>query len=92
VEKERLVVPWADGDQVQFRPPFQDAVFKNEVAGTQAEVILDLLLDAGGFYMGITGCLDHHFWHFSKSNLRKPLKVSQISYKLTKTVQITAYG
>jgi hypothetical protein len=92
MKEKRLVVPWVDRDQIQFGPSLEDAVLKNKVAGPQTQVILDLLLDAGGFDVGITGSLDHSFWHFSKSNLRKPLKVSQISHKLTKTVQIKGYG
>jgi hypothetical protein len=67
-------MPWVDGDQVQFGPSFLCAVFKNKVAGTQTEVILDLLLDAGGFYVGITGSLDHLLLAFFKVKPSETLK------------------
>jgi methylmalonyl-CoA/ethylmalonyl-CoA epimerase len=87
MKKERLRMPWVDGDKIEFRLTFEKAVFKHQVTAPQTEVICNLTLNAGGFYMRFAGGLQHHFGHNRCENLLKAGKVSEIRTKYAKGIK-----
>jgi hypothetical protein len=78
MKKERLCMPRVNGDQVQLRFAVEKAVFKHQVTATQTEIIGNLTLNAGSFYVRVASGIQHHFGHNRFENLLKAGKVSEI--------------
>lgn len=81
-------MPGVDGDKVQLHLAFQRAIFKDQVAATQTQVVLDVLLYAGCLYMDVSGCFNHGADLVRSKTLRLAEKFSGLA-KLVKCDLIT---